>query len=158
MSAFKLSFLNRDLFDKQNNIKNLESLVNDKIENKGNNSKTIKNLNQRIVNLKNRVSSIEIEIKDLKSQKTQINNGFDKMKSLPLSELKDIYFKTFLTSSPYSGINGTKLVVIGMINILKTPIENTKVVLYIFFLFFLLRILINIKITFGLLKVLKNKF
>ena len=50
----------------------------------------------------------------------------DPSQTLSIKKLKGIYFKVFLTSSPYSGINGTKLVTIGMINIRKTPIENTK--------------------------------
>ena len=50
----------------------------------------------------------------------------DPSQTLSIKKLKGIYFKAFLTSSPYSGINGTKLVAIGMINIRKTPIENTK--------------------------------
>ena len=50
----------------------------------------------------------------------------DPSQTLSIKKLKGIYFKVFLTSLPYSGINGTKLVAIGMINIRKTPIENTK--------------------------------
>ena len=47
----------------------------------------------------------------------------DPSQTLSIKKLKGIYFKAFLTSSPYSGINGTKSVVIGIINIRKTQIK-----------------------------------
>jgi hypothetical protein len=45
----------------------------------------------------------------------------DPSQTLLIKKLKGIYFKDFLTSSPYLGINGTKLVAISTINIRKTP-------------------------------------
>lgn len=43
-----------------------------------------------------------------------------------IKKLKGIYFKVFLILLLYFGINGIKLVVIGMINIRKILIENIK--------------------------------
>lgn len=45
----------------------------------------------------------------------------DPSQTLLIKKLKGIYFKDFLTSSPYLGINGTKLVAISTINIRKAP-------------------------------------
>ena len=66
----------------------------------------------------NIVEAIEIKI-------CQLFNFKDPSQTLSIKKLKGIYFIVFLTSSPYSGISGTKFVAIGMINIRKTPIEKT---------------------------------